>query len=203
MSGQIRPRDRSTRRRVGHVVVAAALMLGLMLTAAPGAFAATLTPPPPAGADCQATGSGTVCTWAETFATPFPVPYGVSCGTFSVRVNLAGQRNVTAFYDESGTLTRRIRHSRYVGTLINSVTGATVPHVGHFTIFDDLVAGTSTITGMLSRTVVAGDGLIWRNIGRIELSTSNGAVLFEAGEHGTWDVATDATVSEDLCAALG
>jgi hypothetical protein len=202
MTGQIGPRQRSTGPRLGHAVVAATLLLGLLLTVAPGALAATLTPPPPAGADCQAGGGGTVCTWTETFATPFPVPYGVSCGAFSVRVNLAGERNVTAFYDESGALTRRIRHSRYVGTLVNSVTGATVPHDGHFTIVDDLVAGTSTITGMLSRTVVAGDGLVWRNIGRIELSTSSGAVLFEAGEHGTWDVATDSTVAADLCAAL-
>jgi hypothetical protein len=120
-----------------------------------------------------------------------------------VRVNLAGNRNVTAFYDASGALERRIRHSSYSGRLINSASGTSVPHVGHFTIHDDLTAGTSTITGMLSRTVLPGEGLVWRNIGRIVTSLANGAVLFEAGEHGTWDVITDSNVSAELCAALG
>jgi hypothetical protein len=186
-------------RRLG--LMAAAILAMTALTTS-GALATALIPSPPAGADCQASPNGTICSWTETFATPFPVPYGVSCGTFSVRVNLVGTRNVTAFYGADGALERRIRHSSYEGTLINSVTGASVPHVGHFTIFDDLTAGTSTITGMLSRTVVEGDGLVWRNIGRIELSLANGAVLFEAGEHGTWDVVADSTVSTELCAAL-
>ena len=180
-----------------------AALVAMSLITASTALAANLTPPPPAGADCETSPNGSVCSWTETFATPFPVPYGVSCGTFVVRVNLAGERHVTAFFDGNGTLVRRIRHSTYTGTLINSVTGAAVPHVGHFTIFDDVAAGTSTITGMLSRTVVGGEGLVWRNIGRIELSTSNGGVLFEAGEHGTWDVVTDPNVAAGLCAALG
>jgi len=170
---------------------------------APTALAVTLTPSPPAGAACETSATGSVCSWSETFATPFPVPYGVSCGTFAVRVNLAGERNVTAFYGASGGLERRIRRSRYEGVLVNSVTGATVPHVGHFTIHDDLVAQTTTITGMLSHTVLAGEGLVWRNIGRIVLSNANGAVLFEAGEHGTWDVLNDPGIAAELCAALG
>jgi len=164
--------------------------------------AVTLTPPPPAGATCQSSAQQTVCRWDELFATPFPVPYGVSCGSFAVRVNLAGQRDVSAFYDENGVLVRRILHSSYVGTLINGVTGASVPHRGIFTIFDDLSAGTRTITGMLSRTVIDGDGLVWRNIGRIVVSLQNGSVLFEAGEHGTWDVVTDPATAAELCVAL-
>jgi hypothetical protein len=180
----------------------AAAILAMTALTSTVALAVTLTPSPPPGADCQSSPNGTVCSWTEAFATPFPVPYGVSCGTFSVRVNLAGTRDVIGFYGADGLLERRIRHSSYEGTLINSVTGASVPHIGHFTIFDDVIAGTSTITGMLSRTVVAGDGLVWRNIGRIELSLATGAVLFEAGEHGTWDVGADPAVSTELCAAL-
>jgi len=164
--------------------------------------AVTLTPAPPAAATCQSSPQQTVCKWDEHFATPFPVPYGVSCGSFAVRVNLAGERDVTAFYDENGLLVRKILHSSYVGTLINSVTGAAVPHRGLFTIFDDLSAGTRTITGMLSRTVIDGDGLVWRNIGRIVVSLQNGSVLFEAGEHGTWDVVADPGAAAELCAAL-
>jgi hypothetical protein len=189
-------------RPLRRLALTAAAILAMTALGASAALAATLTPSPPAGANCQASPNGTVCAWTETFATPFPVPYGVGCGTFSVRVNLSGERHVTAFYGADGALERRIRHSSYEGTLINSVSGTSVPHVGHFTIFDDLTAGTSTITGMLSRTVVAGEGLVWRNIGRIELSAANGAVLFEAGEHGTWDVVADPTVSTELCAAL-
>jgi hypothetical protein len=185
-----------------RVAAVAATLLILTASGATGAFAANLTPAPPAGATCQTSPAGTVCTWTETFATPFPVPYGVSCGSFAVRVNLSGERKVNAFYDANGALDRRIRHSAYEGTLINSVTGASVPHRGTFTIIDDFDAGTSTIAGMLSRTLVAGEGLVWRNIGRIVLSLTNGSVLFEAGEHGTWDVVTDPSVSAELCAAL-
>jgi hypothetical protein len=190
-------------RTLRHLALIGAMVITMSAVSAGAAMAVTLTPAPPAAADCDASPNGTVCHWNEHFATPFPVPYGVSCGSFSVRVNLSGERTVTAFYDANGTLERRIRHSSYVGTLINSATGASVPHIGHFTIHDDLAARTSTITGMLSRTVVGGEGLIWRNIGRIETSLANGAVLFEAGEHGTWDVVADATVADALCAALG
>jgi hypothetical protein len=186
-----------------RLVLIGTMAITLMASSAGAALAATLTPPPPAGAECATSADETVCHWTEHFATPFPVPYGVSCGSFAVRVNLSGDRKVTAFYDANGTLDRRLRHSSYEGTLINSVSGASVPHVGHFTISEDFGDGTSTITGMLSRTVVAGEGLVWRNIGRIQLSLVNGAILFEAGEHGTWDVLTDPGVAADLCAALG
>jgi hypothetical protein len=189
-------------RLLGRLLLTGATLIAMAGLGASPASAATLTPPPPAAADCQSSPSGTVCRWTETFATPFPVPYGVTCGGFTVKVNLAGERRISAFYDESGTLQRRIRHSSYVGTLVNSVTGATVPHIGAFTIFDDPLNATSTITGMLSRTVIEGDGMVWRNIGRIETSLANGSVLFEAGEHGTWDVLTDPGIATDLCAAL-
>ena len=190
-------------RSLRHLALTGAMVIMMSAFSAGAAMAVTLTPAPPAAAECAASPNGTVCHWTEHFATPFAVPYGVTCGSFSVRVNLSGERKVTAFYDANGALERRIRHSSYVGTLVNSVTGASVPHIGQFTIHEDLGARTSTITGVLSRTVVDGDGLIWRNIGRIETSLANGAVLFEAGEHGTWDVIGDPTVADALCAALG
>jgi hypothetical protein len=189
-------------RILRRLAAATATVVALTALSTNGALAATLTPPPPAGAACEASDSGTVCTWDEVFRTPFPVPYGVSCGAFTVRVNLAGERHVIAFYDAAGALARRIRHASYEGALINSVTGASVPHEGRFQIFDDYGAGTTTITGRLSRTVIPGEGLVWRNIGRIQMSLATGAVLFEAGEHGTWDVLGDPSIAEDLCAAL-
>jgi hypothetical protein len=147
MTRRVRAGKHPSARRIGRLTVAAATLLALSSLGVSAAQAATLTPPPPGGADCQTNPSGTVCSWIESFATPFPVPYGVTCSGFSVLVHLAGERHVTAFYDENGALAQRIRHSSYVGTLRNSVTGATVPHIGHFTIFDDLAARTSTITG--------------------------------------------------------
>ena len=189
-------------RTFARLVLVSSTCLALIAGAPMAVSAVTLTPPPPAGATCESSPNGTLCTWDETFATPFPVPYGVSCGNFAVRVNLAGERHVKATYDASGALTDRVLHSRYVGTLINSVTGASVPHRGVFNIFDDLTAGTRTISGMLSRTVIGGDGIVWRNIGRITVSLQSGAVLFEAGEHGTWDVLSDPSIADELCAAL-
>lgn len=187
--------------------IARSLIAGGLLVAssamAPGTFAASLTPAPPASAECRDTGSGTTCSWTEHFATPFPVPYGVTCDGFTVKVHLSGERRVTAFYDDSGALDRKIRHGTFSGTLRNSVTGASVPHEGHFTIVDDFGDGTSTITGMLSRTVLPHEGVIWRNIGRVVVSLQTGALLFEAGEHGTWDVVGDPDVAARLCEALG
>jgi hypothetical protein len=195
-------RGTSHSNSLARLALAALAAIALSSLAVPAVGATTLTPPPPAGADCRTGGEGTICFWVETFTTPFPLPYGVTCNGFSVRVNLTVERDVTAFYDSSGTLIRRIRHGAFSGTLSNNLTGATVPHAGHFTIVDDLAAGTSTITGMLSRTVLPGEGLIWRNIGRVVLSLQNGEVLFEAGDHGTWDVVTDPATADELCAAL-
>lgn len=168
------------------------------------ASAVVLTPPPPPDSRCESNQSGTICFWTDTaFHTPGAVPYGVACDGFSVRVQLAGVRRFTLFYDETGALVERQRHISFSGSLLNSVTGASVPHIGHFNVVDDFQAGTSTINGMLSRTVVGGDGLIWRNIGRVVVALANGALLFEAGEHGTYDVGGDPSVATELCAALG
>jgi len=190
-------------RRFARLAFVPSTLLALVLVAPVGVSGVTLTPPPPAGSTCQAGSVGTICFWLDTaFHTPGPVPYGVSCDGFTVRVQLAGERRFRLVYDASGTLIERDRHIAYTGALSNSVTGASVPHVGHFLVVDDFQAGTSTITGMLSRTVVSGDGLTWRNIGRVVLSLANGAVLFEAGVHGTYDVGVDPSVAAGLCAAL-
>ena len=191
-------------RRFTRLAIAASAFVALLGIMPLHAAAVTLTPPPPAGATCVSGPTRTTCFWVDTaFHTPGPVPYGVSCGGFSVKVELAGERRFRFVYDENGTLIERDRHISYEGRLSNSVSGASVPHVGAFAVVDDFVAGTSTITGMLSRTVVDGDGLIWRNIGRVVISLASGAVLFEAGEHGTYDISTDPSVAAKLCAALG
>lgn len=190
-------------RLLARLILTVATVLAISAAAVPAALAQTLTPAPPATARCETSPSRTVCFWTEPFGTPGAVPYGVTCAGFSVRVNLTGERRFTAFYDDEGTLVRRVRHATYSGTLINSVTGAAVPHEGRFNMIEDFAAGTLTITGMLSRTVVPGEGLVWRNIGRIVLALQGGGVLFEAGEHGTWAVlAGDTSAAADLCASL-
>jgi hypothetical protein len=55
---------------------------------------------------------------------------------------------------------------------------------------------------MLSRTVVPGEGIVWRNIGRIVIATASGTVLSDAGEHDTFAVLTDPSVAAALCSAL-
>jgi hypothetical protein len=190
-------------RTFARLALAASTLLALVGVVPNPISAVTLTPAPPAGATCQSSPTGTICFWLDTaFHTPGPVPYGVACDGFSVRVQLAGERRFRFVYDADGVLVERDRHISYTGSLSNSVTGASVPHVGDFAVVDDFVAGTSTISGMLSRTVVDGGGLIWRNIGRVVISLASGAVLFEAGEHGTYDVGGDPSVAAALCAAL-
>jgi hypothetical protein len=190
-------------RRFARLALVASTCIALAGFAPLHAAAATLTPPPPPGATCETSPERTVCFWLDTaFHTPGPVPYGVSCAGFSVKVQLAGERRFRFVYDADGVLVERDRHISYSGSLSNSVTGAWVAHEGAFAVVDDFVAGTSTISGMLSRTVVPGDGLIWRNIGRVVISLASGAVLFEAGEHGTYDVGGDPSVAAALCSAL-
>jgi hypothetical protein len=66
------------------------------------------------------------------------------------------------------------------------------------------VIGSAVVKSAISPELdsVPSEGLIWRNIGRVVQSLKNGSVLFEAGEHGTWDVVTDPATADELCAAL-
>jgi hypothetical protein len=182
-------------RRIAMRVGLATALAGSML-AAPIAVSA---------ADgCTATATGSICFTEDTFTTPFQLPYGVSCDGFTVKVFLTRERQSKSVYDANGALVQVTRHVTFSGNLFNSVTGASVPHEGHFTITDDILAGTSTITGMLSRTVVDGEGLVWRNIGRVVLRLGTPNVLFEAGDFGTYAViGGDASAAAELCAALG
>ena len=60
-----------------------------------------------------------------------------------------------------------------------------------------------TITGILSRTVIQGEGVTWRNIGRIVLALNGGAVLAEASDHDTWALLVgDLSGADGLCAAM-
>jgi len=194
----------STRRGSARVRIAIIAAIVAAVAVPSVALAATLTPAPPAGARCVTSDAGTRCFWTDTaFATPGAVPYGVTCAGAPVLVSLSGERRFMYVYDEAGSLVRRVRHVTFSGTLSSAITGASVPHVGHFTVIDDYLAGTSTITGMLSRTVVPGEGVIWRNVGRIVVAMNGGTVLAEAGDHDTWAVlAGDLSASGSLCAAL-
>jgi hypothetical protein len=181
-------------RRVAMRVGLAAALAGSILAAPIAVNAAD---------GCTSTATGSICFTQDTFTTPFQLPYGVSCDGFTVKVFLTRERQSKAVYDTNGALVQVTRHVTFSGNLFNSVTGASVPHEGHFTITDDIAAGTSTITGMLSRTVVDGEGLIWRNIGRVVLRLGTPNVLFEAGDFGTYAViAGDTSAAAGLCEAL-
>ena len=180
-----------------------ALLLGGALALPSSAAAVTLTPAPPADARCETTSTGTICFWSDTFGPPIPLPYGPTCGGLPVLFFFTGDRSWTTWYDENGTLVRRVRHASYEGTLSIAATGASVPHAGHFTLHEDFLAGTSTVTGLVSRSVVVGDGVIWRHVGRRVVSLATGAPLSQAGDFDLFALlAGDPTVAAELCAAL-
>ena len=82
------------RRIVTRVGLATALA-GSML-AAPLAVSAT--------AGCVSTATGSICFTEDTFTTPFPLPYGVSCEGYTVKVFLTRDRQSKSVYDAVGAL---------------------------------------------------------------------------------------------------
>src|SRR5262245_10428417 len=107
-AGQPKPNPKVRKpmtRRFARLALVASTLLALIGVVPGGASAVTLTPPPPAAATCQSNPNGTICFWLDTaFHTPGAVPYGVTCGGFSVRVQLAGERRFRLVYDVNGVL---------------------------------------------------------------------------------------------------
>ncbi len=76
-----------------------------------------LTPPPPAGATCDATGQGTICQGFFTNAV-VNLDSGVSCGSFQVLQSNTFTRRFTLFYNQAGNATQEVFHVRAGGDAV-------------------------------------------------------------------------------------
>jgi hypothetical protein len=199
-----------------RLILAVASLGVLMLV--PSAFAGppvtqTLTPPPPPFEICKAVGTGTICQGAATLSYG-PVDTGIVCGSGASVFDIfdAGtfDRHAARYYDQSGNLTRRVKHDQYTSAQFsNPLTGAAIAYTQSNTTTDvlavpgDLSSATETNVGE-GNFIVSHLGAVFLNAGRT-VTAPDGSLDFEAGQQGfvAYFVDGDASVLQPLCAALG
>src|SRR5437667_2326305 len=125
------------------LAVASLAIMALMPSALAGQpVTQTLTPPPPPFEICKTIGTGTICQGAATLSYG-PVDTGIVCGSGASAFDIfdAGtfDRHAARYYDENGTLTRRVKHDQYTSAQFsNPRTGAAVPYTQSNTTTDVL-----------------------------------------------------------------
>ena len=165
------------------------------------AVADGLNPPPPEGSTftCHHTGNGSICQGTVTLS--FSILIGVDCGSFQIVQSATGTQRFTLFYNQAGDQTRAIYHADETGTFSNSVTGASVPWIGHGTVTltyatpGDVFSTSLTATGLLDKVTLPASGLILHDVGKIVFEV-NGTVI----DHGPHMLLEGKT--KKLCAAL-
>src|SRR5436190_17834399 len=150
-----------------------------------------LNPPPPPGATCKTTGSGTTCRGTADTTFFFPSEFTCGSGTTSFDVNERGttHRKFTLVYNQAGDLTKAVTDIiSLVGTFSNAVTGTSVPESAHFVITHtlltpgDLSTDQATVTGLFAKVVLPGGGIILLDAG-IVINDPNGDIIHEGGKH--------------------
>ena len=104
-------------------------------------------------------------------------------GGFTAKFSAIIDRTTLNFYDDIGKLVIRRRHNQFTGSVMNSVTGYTLPYEGEVNFVFDFQAGTTTITGGTKRVIVPGEGELAIEAGRTVIDMSTGAFLDEDGQH--------------------
>jgi hypothetical protein len=175
----------------------------------------TLNPPPPPEFNpvCKAVGFGTLCT-IEFVQQEGPDVTDIICGSGpnSFAVVVSDTRTVTGrrYYDENGNLTQRHFREVFVGTLTNPLTGASLDFVQADTVLHNLAVpgdvntGTEAITGS-NRISLPQGGAVLIDAGRTILDVStDGTILFEAGQHHFDDYFAfgDTSALQPICDAL-
>ncbi|HZC52581.1 MAG TPA: hypothetical protein VE441_08800 [Mycobacterium sp.] len=133
-----------------------------------------------------------------------PIPFGIDCGSFKVLVAFEADGANINFDSDTGQLVKQIRHVQFSGTLSNSSDLAkSVTYEGDFTRTWDVVANTTTFTGVHFKVLVPGQGILALDTARevyqpAALFVSDQIVpIFVAGNN---DFAAFKT---ELCSALG
>lgn len=120
----------------------------------------------------------------------------VTCSGFNVIGDFSVERDDMTFFDASGTPIKMVIHAHFVGTLTNSVTGASLSDDGSRIITFDLPNNTVTNTGLNLKVVVPGQGILVIDAGRIVIDAA-GDITAEAGPHDLWN-----QMLQPLCSAL-
>jgi hypothetical protein len=165
-----------------------------LVFAGPSVDPATLNPPlpPERNPTCKAVGSGFTCD--VDYADPAVVaePTGILCssgaGQFEILNSYTRYVQGKRYYDANRNLTRRHFRDQYVGTFVNSVTGATLTFgqqdrfLHDLAVPGDIGTGTEEIASS-TRLSLPGGGTVLIDAGRTVLDESTGKILFEAGQH--------------------
>ena len=113
--------------------------------------------------------------------------FEIDCGSFVAVEEFEQDIRVTTFFNDAGDPVRVQVHFNYSGVITNPVTGNSFRDPGHFTLIQDLEAGTQAFVGVVFAITVPGEGIAVRDAGRLvflgEGLPEN--VIFEGGSHQT------------------
>jgi hypothetical protein len=124
-----------------------------------------------------------IFTVTTSVTTPSPnlacTPYGYS---FNTLATFTVTRHTIQFYDDSGKLTKEIRHVDFTGTLYRTDDlSKTVPYAGNWTRTLDVAANTVTSTGLFRYSHPDGNGMITLDPGRTVQDATTFDTLSDTG----------------------
>jgi hypothetical protein len=106
----------------------------------------------------------------------------IHCRGFTLHEEMLSEDvTTTTYFDGSGVPKQVATKANFDGVITNSATGATTPDHSVFTETDDLVNGTTTISGPSYHYKVPGQGDVYAEVGHQIFVTDTGEVIFQAG----------------------
>ncbi len=118
----------------------------------------------------------------------------VTCPGFAVIGVFDLTREITTFYEQTGTPLKRIIYAEFTGTATNAVTGYTLPTSGVRIFHYDLTTGEFFSTGSNTLFAVPGGGAVTLGTGRLVFD-AQGRLVEHSGPDSADEIA-------QLCAAL-
>ena len=128
------------------------------------------------------------------------VQWGPVCSGEPLMASFSATLRSERFFD-GGQLVFVRNHVQGDGTVWLASTGRSFPYAIDFTGTMDPIAHTTTITGQWAHVLIPGDGVVFKNSGRLiqDLTTRPPTVIDESNPHDYFD--PDGVA--ELCAALG
>ena len=131
---------------------------------------------------------------------------GFDCGDFLIQITGTVTTTFTAYFDANDDLIKLVMRVRAPGdTATNTVTGKFVVNRGEFQETLTPIPGTDefekSISGYRYFVNVPGEGVVLRDVGRIEYGDAEQTILlWQAGKH---DIEYDANLQPLFCGLLG